>query len=167
MGNPAPQKSAPESRLGGDIGDPFDSSEPALMQETGNDREPGNYREPDNRREPVNYPYFDDDMNVPYDRYEEPAGRRENLSYDRSAPEDSIPRVNMLANLINWVSRAKQEIGSDQLSVFLEVYGISGHLSPELKDIIMHLAEITGDKSPANSSAGIWSESLIVPSRDN
>ena len=80
----------------------------------------------------------------------------------QAQPEDNIPRVNMLANLINWVSRAKQEIGYDQLSTFLEVYGISGHLSPELKDIILHLAEITGDKPAAANSAGVWSESMLT-----
>ncbi|MCJ7605440.1 MAG: hypothetical protein MUO19_05325, partial [Dehalococcoidales bacterium] len=74
----------------------------------------------------------------------------------------SIPKVNMMANLINWVSRAKHEIGYDQLPTFLEVYGVSGHLSPELKDVILHLAEIAADKPEAATNAGIWSESMLA-----
>jgi len=72
-----------------------------------------------------------------------------------------IPKVNMLANLINWVARAKREIGYDQLTTFLEVYGISGHLTPELKEVIIHLAEITKEGPEANSDADIWSQSML------
>ena len=48
----------------------------------------------------------------------------------------SVPRVSFLTNLINWVSVARREIGDEQLPAFLEVYGISGHLSSEMKDIV-------------------------------
>ncbi len=138
------------------------------------DRQPSNSRpdnpgldnresgDPDDFQDPYNYADFDDDPRDPFDRYGDPSDMRENPLYDRPAPEDNLPRVNMLANLINWVSRAKQEIGQEQLPVFLEVYGISGHLSPELKEIILHLAEITGDKPQVNTGTGVWSESMLT-----
>ena len=72
-----------------------------------------------------------------------------------------IPKVNMLANLINWVARVRQEIGYDELPALLEVYGTSGHLSPELKDIIIHLAEIMKDHSEVVTEAEIWSDSML------
>ncbi|MFH1169782.1 MAG: hypothetical protein V1691_03705 [Chloroflexota bacterium] len=70
----------------------------------------------------------------------------------------STPPVNLLANLIRWVSNAKKTIGIEQLPIFLEVYGISGHLSPELKDVILHLAEITEPLAADNNAADIWSQ---------
>ena len=69
----------------------------------------------------------------------------------------STPPVNLMANLIRWVSNAKQEIGSEQLPLFLEVYGISGHLSPEMKEVILHLADIASESSADANPAGIWS----------
>ena len=85
------------------------------------------------------------------------------MEYDRTTNEvnQGIPKVNMLANLINWVARAKQEIGYEQLPTFLEVYGISGHLSPELKDVIIHLADITKDRLDAATDSEIWSQSML------
>ena len=82
----------------------------------------------------------------------------------RAADNDilsAVPKVNMMANLINWVSRAIRDIGYDQLPVFLEVYGVSGHLSPEMKDVILHLAELTNDKPEVETSAGVWSEQML------
>jgi hypothetical protein len=73
----------------------------------------------------------------------------------------SIPKVNLLANLITWVAKAKKEIGHEQMPTLLEVYGISGHLSPELKEIILHLAEITSEQPEDSSKAEIWSQSML------
>lgn len=85
------------------------------------------------------------------------------MEADRANTEvnQGIPKVNMLANLINWVARAKREIGYDQLPTFLEVYGISGHLTPELKEVILHLAEITQESPEAPTNADIWSQSML------
>ena len=76
-------------------------------------------------------------------------------------PQPSTPRVNLLANLINWVAKAKKEIGEEQLPTFLEVYGVSGHLSPELKESILQLCDITTEQPEAASRADIWSQSML------
>jgi hypothetical protein len=73
----------------------------------------------------------------------------------------STPKVNLLANLTNWVAKAKKEIGYEQLPTFLEVYGISGHLSPELKEVILHLADITLEHPEDSSTAEIWSQAIL------
>ncbi|MFH1003279.1 MAG: hypothetical protein V1780_03965, partial [Chloroflexota bacterium] len=51
------------------------------------------------------------------------------------------PQVNMLANLVRWVALARREIGNEQLPTFLDVYSFSENLSPELREIILGLAE--------------------------
>jgi hypothetical protein len=71
------------------------------------------------------------------------------------------PKVNMLANLINWVARAKREIGDDLLPTFLDVYGVSGHLSLELKEVILHLAERTKEKTEPCTDAEVWSQAML------
>ena len=73
----------------------------------------------------------------------------------------SIPKVNLLANLVNWVAKAKKEVGREQMPTLLEVYGISGHLSPELKEIILHLAEITSEQPEDASKSEIWSQLML------
>ena len=70
------------------------------------------------------------------------------------------PKVNLLANIIQWVAKAKKEIGKEQLLTFLEVYGISGHLSPELKEVILHLADITSEQ-PEATNAEVWGQSML------
>lgn len=72
-----------------------------------------------------------------------------------------LPKVNMLANLINWVTRARQDIGYEQLPALLEVYGTSGYLSPELKEIIIQLAELIRDNDEVATASEIWSESIL------
>jgi hypothetical protein len=90
---------------------------------------------------------------------EEPPMQYENATDDTTL---SVPKVNMLANLINWVANANKEIGRDSLATFLEVYGISGHLSPELKEVILHLSEITGEETNVTSSTEIWSRAMLL-----
>jgi hypothetical protein len=83
------------------------------------------------------------------------------VDYATTEVSSAIPKVNMLANLINWISKAKQEIGYDQLPAFLEVYGISGHLSPELKEVILQLAEISAERPEVINNAEVWSQSML------
>ena len=75
---------------------------------------------------------------------EQPMPEEQSVRYENTMDDVSlsVPKVNMLANLINWVARANKEIGRDQIPTFLEVYGISGYLSPELKDVILHLLSL-------------------------
>jgi hypothetical protein len=74
----------------------------------------------------------------------------------------SVPKVNMLANLINWVARANKEIGKDNIETFLEVYGISGHLSQELKEVILRLSDIAEQATDISSSTEIWSQAMLL-----
>jgi hypothetical protein len=112
----------------------------------------------------------DEEDYYPPEQYEEPPepaarGRREDdvpPDYARAVDSGpSTPRVNLLANLITWVARAKDEIGKEQLATFLEVYGLSGHLSPELKEIILHFAEITAENPGDPGRAEVWSQAML------
>jgi hypothetical protein len=95
---------------------------------------------------------------------EQPMQEEQPMEYDKMLDEVSlsVPKVNMLANLINWVARANKEIGRDQIATFLEVYGISGHLSPELKEVILHLSEITEHEPEIATSTEIWAQSMLL-----
>ena len=73
----------------------------------------------------------------------------------------SIPPVNLLSNLICWTTNVKQAIGIEQLPVLLEVYGVSGHLSPELKEVILHLADIVEPRSENTNPSDVWSQSML------
>jgi hypothetical protein len=108
-----------------------------------------------------------DEETIEPDEYEESELSFEEepqMEYDRIDTEanQSIPKVNLLANLMTWVARAKKEIGYEQLPLFLEVYGISGHLSPELKESILHLAEITTEEADEAHKAEVWSRSMLT-----
>jgi hypothetical protein len=100
---------------------------------------------------------------VPEEEPELPLEEVQPMEYSQPVSEEArgIPKVNMLANLINWVAKARQEIGIEQLPALLEVYGTSGHLSPEMKDIILHLAEIVKDYSEVANEPEIWSQSIL------
>ncbi len=95
---------------------------------------------------------------------EQPVQEEQPMPYENTADEASlsVPKVNMLANLINWVARANKEIGRDQLPTFLEVYGISGHLTPELKEVILQLADITASEPDIASDTEIWSQAMLL-----
>jgi hypothetical protein len=95
--------------------------------------------------------------------YDIPAGEEQPMELERTTADVSqgTPRVNMLANLINWVSKAKKDIGDDLLPTFLDVYGVSGHLSLELKEVILHLAERTKEKTEPCTDAEVWSQAML------
>jgi hypothetical protein len=73
----------------------------------------------------------------------------------------STPKVNLLANLMHWVTKAKKEIGTEHLPAFLEVYGISGHLSLELKELILHMANIASEQTENGNTAEAWSQAML------
>ena len=76
---------------------------------------------------------------------------------------ESVSQANMLANLIHWVSQAKQEIGVDHLPFFLDTYSTSGHLTSELRTTILKLVEVVGQAPDAKhvNSASAWSRLLL------
>jgi hypothetical protein len=92
-----------------------------------------------------------------------PLGENPTVDFEGVSGEAGLatPKVNMLANLIAWVAKAKKEIGYDQLPTFLEVYGISGHLSLELKEVIMQLAQITAERPEVANDPEIWSQAML------
>jgi hypothetical protein len=57
----------------------------------------------------------------------------------------TAPPVNILANLVRWVALARKEIGIEHLPIFLEIYATGGTLTPEMKDVILHLADVAAD----------------------
>ena len=73
----------------------------------------------------------------------------------------TTPQVNMLGNLIRWVSVAKGKLGVEQLPTFLEVYGICGNLSLELKEVILHLADQVEQQPEEMASADVWSQLIL------
>jgi hypothetical protein len=113
----------------------------------------------------------EDELEFPEDENEDsgpvsemPAEEELPMELERTTADNNnpgTPRVNMLANLINWVSRAKREIGDDMLPTFLDVYGVSGHLSLELKEVILHLAERTKEKTEPCTDAEVWSQAML------
>ena len=88
-----------------------------------------------------------------------PVSKEEQMREDVVTPP--TPQVNLLANLIRWVSAARGKLGIEQLPVFLEVYGISGNLSPELKEVILQLAEVVAQPSGDDNAADVWSHSVL------
>jgi len=114
--------------------------------------EAGELGELDEAGEPESERFIEEEQPVDYER---------TITATADEVNTAIPKVNMMANLITWISRAKKEIGEDQLPVFLEVYGISGHLSPELKEVIIHLAEIAAERPDGIGNAEVWSQSML------
>jgi hypothetical protein len=92
-----------------------------------------------------------------------PAEEERPMELERTTADISqgTPKVNMLANLINWVAKAKKEIGDELLPTFLDVYGVSGHLPPELKEVILNLAETTKEKTEPCTDAEVWSQAML------
>jgi hypothetical protein len=68
-------------------------------------------------------------------------------------------QVNMLSNMIRWVAAAKKQVGDEQLPVLLDVYGMTGYMSAELKQVILHLAEVI--KEPVGEDASsLWRQMM-------
>ncbi|HEY90224.1 MAG TPA: hypothetical protein G4O07_00145 [Dehalococcoidia bacterium] len=63
-------------------------------------------------------------------------------------------KVNLLTNLIRWVSMAVRKLGVEKLSTFLDVYALGGNLNQELKEQIIHLAEVMTDNSVGEFADG-------------
>lgn len=120
------------------------------------DEMPGDEEHPEDEAEPTE--------ESPEPESELPAEEEPQMAYEKINAEvsPSTPKVNLMANLINWVAKAKKDIGYEKMPTFLEVYGICGHLSPELKETILHLAEITSEQPEDASTAELWSQSMLA-----
>ncbi len=136
--------------------------EDSLLDESGTDMPEDSLLDQDETGTPEDSLLDQDDDYGAYDEVENPTPESglseeeaQSMEYDRTTDEShpSVPKVNLLANLINWVAKAKKEIGYDNIPIFLEVYGISGHMAPELKELIMHLSEITKEQPEAADNA--------------
>lgn len=99
-----------------------------------------------------------------------PAENRANNSQSRNQEEETmkedavtrVPPVNLLANLIRWVSVARNEFGTECLRTFLEVYAISDNLSSEMKEVILHLADVAVQTSGSDDAcADTWSRLML------
>jgi len=126
-------------------------TEPETTEEVDNIENPDVVDETEEATEP--------ESELPVLEEEEPmTEERADINIEAGPP---TPRVNLLANLMHWVAKAKREIGIEQLPAFLEVYGISGHLSPELKELILHLTDIAMEQPEDSSSAETWSQAML------
>jgi len=67
----------------------------------------------------------------------------------------SNSQVNLLADLLRWVSVATREIGSEQLPTFLDVYGTTGNLSLETREIIMRFADVVAQQPAFTFADGV------------
>lgn len=74
--------------------------------------------------------------------------------------ERSASPVNMLANLIRWVAGAKKQIGTEQLPTLLDVYGMTGYMSPDLKGVILHLAEVITEPTGGKDATTLWGQMM-------
>jgi len=107
-------------------------------------------------------PQVEQDMPVeaPQTEKEYPPCRNEEDKVDkRSAGERNAPgpQVNMLTNLIRWVSVARSELGAEQVPVLLDIYAMAGHMPPGLKEMILKLADSVGQQQGQGGSADTWS----------
>jgi len=108
----------------------------------------------------------------PQDEVQKPSAENLPASVPEPAPAtapaacaNTTPQVNMLANLIRWAAEARREIGMAQLPVFLDVYATSGHLTEEMKESILHLAEVAVEIDPneiAGGSSNLINEQITI-----
>lgn len=73
-----------------------------------------------------------------------------------------IPDVNLLTNLIRWVSLAKRRIGSEHLPSLLKLYEFIGQPYLEFKQIIISLVDMVDEQSAVNdNSAEAWIDLIL------
>lgn len=95
----------------------------------------------------------DQEDDAPETEPEEETAPEANIDEELTAAETtggilySSPKVNILTNLIRWVSAAKRDLGAEQLPTFLDVYSQQGVLVPELRELILQLGEVIDDQS--------------------
>jgi len=145
-GTPPPAEAVAETEKNRELlqnNDPFQEQEPYETVEKMEEDEEFEQMEPDRELLHDMAPFQEEDKSQALpstsDKHDQFEVREEVIRY--------AEQVNLLTNLIRWVSTARREIGNEQLPAFLDVYNIGGHLSSELREVILHLAETIAPKS--------------------
>ena len=85
------------------------------------------------------------------------ASKRSRDSHPLGGYEESDDRldVNLVASLMRWVDSVSRGLGVQNMADLLETYRPTGHLTPEIAKIIMHLASFSAlpDELPSHRSA--------------
>lgn len=107
---------------------------------------------------------------IPSDKAEDRIDRQDAVPQTNN--KDRIPvaispdsQINLLANLVRWVSTAIREIGKEQLTAFLDVYAVGGYMSEELKGVISHLADVVADpvsETQSSEKSPVISEQITL-----
>lgn len=63
---------------------------------------------------------------------------------DASLPLD----VNLVSSLTRWATVAKQRVGEQRLKEILDLYSQSGHLKPDLRQLIEQIFNLVGESGP-------------------
>jgi hypothetical protein len=88
---------------------------------------------------------------------------KENKMTDKTTTADkdvASSQVNLLANLMRWAVVAKEKVGSERLGTFLDIYGTAADLTPEMKEVIVKLSQVSDAPSEGNI-ADVWSRLLL------
>ena len=97
-----------------------------------------------------------------------PGAKREEETDESASGQvaGTTPQVNLLPNLLRWVSVAAREIGSERLPTFLDVYGTTGNLSLETREVILRFAGVVeqqpSDAQTDNICTRLMSEQLAT-----
>jgi len=88
--------------------------------------------------------------------------RSEPLAEQETAPAaSSTSQVNLLGNLLRWVSVATEKIGTGQLPTFLDIYSVTGNLSPETREVILRFADVVAQQPAYASADNAWGHIMV------
>jgi hypothetical protein len=71
----------------------------------------------------------------------------------RSGSESGVADLLTVSVLAQWVSRASAAIGKDQVGKLVEIYDVTGHLPPRLKDATLLLVDLCGGTDAAKEAS--------------
>ncbi len=87
--------------------------------------------------------------------------RKEEMMMGKGEGGQYVSQANLFANLICWVAAAKKEIGDELLPAFLDAYGIGEQLPRQLRESILHLADMIEPGTVKTDKANIWSRLML------
>jgi hypothetical protein len=88
-------------------------------------------------------------------------GSKETKMSEEAQEELTISQTNLLANLIRWVAAVRREMGDELLPALLEAYSVGGYLPPELKECILHLANVVAPQPAKADAANVWGRLIL------